>query len=130
MKKLIKIFILVVIITFIAILYVVSSSKRYTNSINRKIIEKTDIKEINYLNEYDGYYLVMDKEYLYVIDNKYKELLRIDQILMHDNNNKCDIIYENSQVMYFDDNLENGQLRYKYYDLYTYELVDEIVLGG
>ena len=130
MKKLIKIFILIVIITFIAILCVVSRSKRYTNDVNKKIIKKTDIKEIDYLNEYDGYYLVMDDEYLYVLNSEYKELLRIDPILMHSNSDNYDIIYKNNQVMYFADNLENGKLRYKYYDLYTYELINEIVLGG
>ncbi len=130
MKRVVIIFICLVIVSFMAILFITSGYNNSYRKTKKAIIKNTEIKEISYLNQYDNYYIVTNKEYLYVIDDKYHELLRIDQILIHDNTNKYDIIYKDGKVMYMADYLKKGKLTYKYYDLYTYELINEVVLGG
>ena len=96
MKKIIKIFISVLIIIFIFVLYMDYNDKRYEDRLKNKIINNTDVKEIEYINYYDSYYIVMDMENIYVLDNKY-----IGKLLV-----------------------------YEYYDLYTYELYDRVLVGG
>lgn len=130
MKKLIKIFISLLIIIFIFILYMDYNDKRYGDSLENKIINNTDIKEINYINHYVDYYIVMDMDNLYVLDLKYVEILKIDKILIHENKRKYDMIYKDGIVMYMNDYYKNKKLIYEYYDLYTYELLDRVLVGG
>ena len=128
MKRIVIVFISLVIVSFTAILFMVKGDS--DNKIKERIVKNIGIKEIHYLNQYDNYYLVMDDKYLYVISGDYKELLKIDKLLIHDNISNYDIIYRDNQVMYMDDYNKNGKMVFKYYDLYTYKLIDEIVLGG
>ena len=130
MKKIIKIFISVLIIIFIFVLYMDYNDKRYEDRLKNKIINNTDIKEIEYINYYDSYYIVMDMENIYVLDNKYIELLKIDKILIHENKKKYDMIYKDGMVMYMNDYYKGKLLVYEYYDLYTYELYDRVLVGG
>ncbi len=129
MKNVIKIFLLILLIIFIAILYIDYRDNRYINNIEKKIIKYTDIKKIDYLNVYNDYYLVMDDDNLYVLDEKYIELLKVDRILIHKNSNNYDIIYS-EKPMYIKDSYHNGKLSYEYYDLYSYEKIDNILVGG
>ena len=32
--------------------------------------------------------------------------------------------------MYFSDELNDDKLTYRYYDIHTYELIDEVLVGG
>ncbi len=130
MKKIIKIFISVLIIIFIFVLYMDYNDKRYEDRLKNKIINNTDIKEIEYINYYDSYYIVMDMENIYVLDNKYIELLKIDKILIHENKKMYDMIYKDGMVMYMNDYYKGKLLVYEYYDLYTYELYDRVLVGG
>jgi hypothetical protein len=106
------------------------NDKRYEDRLKNKIINNTDIKEIEYINYYDSYYIVMDMENIYVFDNKYIELLKIDKILIHENKKKYDMIYKDGMVMYMNDYYKGKLLVYEYYDLYTYELINRVLVGG
>ena len=108
----------------------VDNDNKYNNKIINKIINKNDIKEIDYINEYNDYYIVKGKEYLYVFDNKYNEIFKIDCVLIYENKNNYDIIYKDELLMYLNDYYKDNKLVYEYYDLYTYKLLDKIVLGG
>ena len=100
------------------------------NKYNERIISKTMIDSVIYYNKYDKYFIVMDNKYLYLLDNKYREIFKVDKIKIYDNINNYDIIYKNDLFMYMKDYYKNDQLIYEYYDLYTYELIDKVVLGG
>ena len=104
--------------------------QKNNHNLTTLITQKTKLTGIDYVNEYDDYYIVKDKTYLYIFDNKYEEILRIDNILIHDNKKNYAIIYKDNKVMYLNDYLKKNKLYYEYYDLYTYELIDKIVIGG
>lgn len=129
MKKLIKIFLSIFIIILLLIIYVDCRDYKSNRILEKKIIAETDVKKIVYLNIYGDNYIVMDDDNLYVFDKKYIELLKIDRILIHKNDKKYDIIFD-KQPMYMQDYYKDNRLHYVYYDLYTYEKIDEIVVGG
>lgn len=129
MKKLIKIFLSVLIIIFLLVLYMDYNDYKYVSKLEAKIIKHTDIKKINYINTYGKYYIVLDADNLYVFDNKYVELLKIDRILIHPNTKKYDIIYDEKPI-YIKDYYKDNKLYYEYYDLYSYEKVSSILVGG
>ena len=130
MKRIIKIFISLLIITFIFILYMDYNDRKNISKLEDKIVNNTDIKEIEYINYYDNYYIVMDMDDLYVFDKDYVEILKIDKILIHENKKKYDMIYKDGVVMYVNDYYKNKTLYYEYYDLYTYELFNKVLVGG
>ena len=128
MKKLVAIFVSVMIIIFLLISYMVHMDNKGTSNLEKIVIKKIGIKEFNYINKYDNYYIVLTDNYLYLYDNKFLELLKIDTALIHKNDKKYDIIYSNKQLMYFHDYVKNNKNTYEYYDLYTYEPIDKVVL--
>lgn len=118
------------VIIFILISYMVYVDKKDSNNLNDVIVKKTDIKKYNYVNKYDNYYIVLTDDYLYLYDNNFLELLKVDATLIYKNNKNYDIIYDGKQLMYFHEYINKNSNIYEYYDLYTYELIDKIVLGG
>lgn len=126
MKKMIKIFISVMISLFILILLVVKIDNKYDKNNYKIIMDKTDIKNISYVNRYGDYYIVLNDKYLYAINKEYKIVSEIDKILLYENSEKYDIIYDNELFMYLDD--DGG--KYRYYDIYSYKLAKEIDIGG
>ena len=129
MKKLIFIFISIMIVSFLLINYMVTSNHSYIDSLEKKIIDNTEISSINYINEYGDYYIALDDKYLYLINKEYNIIFDVDLSLIHKNTKNYDIIYTNDTLMYFSDKYKNGKLVYEYYDLYTYELIDKILVG-
>ena len=129
MKKLIKIFIGVLLIIFFFVLYISYRDNRYLNKLEKTIVKKMDIEVIKYLNIYGDYYIVMDDNNLYVLDNKYVELLKIDKLIIHENSENYDIIF-NEKPMYMNDYYKDNKLYYEYYDLYSYEKIDTEIVGG
>lgn len=130
MKKLVIVFICIMVIIFLSISYMVYVDRKDINNLNDMIVKKTDIKQYNYVNKYDDYYIVLTNDYLYLYDNNFLELLKVDATLIYKNNKNYDIIYDGKQLMYFHEYANKNKNIYEYYNLYTYELIDKIVLGG
>ena len=130
MKRLIKAFIVSLLIITFGIMYMVIDNNNYNNKLKKKIISNTDIKNVNYINKYNDYYIVKDNNYLYLFNNKYDELLKIDKILLCENNKNYDIIYNDEKLMYISDYYKGQTLVYEYYDIYTYELIKRVFVGG
>ena len=130
MKTVIKIFIGILLLLFFLILYMDIDNNKYQNSLENKIIKNTDVKIIKYINYYDKYYIVMDNTNLYLFDNDYKELLREDKVTISENKNNYDIIYKDGKFMYFSDELNDDKLTYRYYDIHSYEIIDQVLVGG
>lgn len=122
----IKIFISIMISLFILILLVVKVDNKYDKNNYKIIMDKTDIKNISYVNRYGDYYIVLNDKYLYAINKEYKIVSEIDKILLYENSEKYDIIYDNELFMYLDDDVG----KYRYYDIYSYKLAKEIDIGG
>lgn len=107
----------------------VSIDNDYLSDIERDIVKNTDILDIEYVNEYDGYYIVMDLEYIYLFSNDYVEIYKTKIEKLADNKNNYELVYRDNKIMYMDNYDDKKGVIFKYYDLYSYELIDEIVVG-
>ncbi len=130
MKKIVKIFIGIIILIFILILGMVRNNNKNYNKMIKEIENNTLVKEVEYINKYNNYFIVEDNEYLYLINDKYEIISEIDINLLYKNSKNYDIIYKDERFMYMEDNYKDGKLYYKYYDIYNYSLIDEIMVGG
>lgn len=126
MKKVIKIFIIIVILLFIMIISVIGIDNRDNKKLINDISNNTQIDNIKYINRYGEYYIVLNDKYLYAINKEYKAISELDKILLYENKNNYDIIYDNELFMY----MEEVNNIYKYYDIYSYELIREVDMGG
>lgn len=106
-----------------------NNNKNY-NKMIKEIENNTLVKEVEYINKYNNYFIVEDNEYLYLINDKYEIISEIDINLLYKNSKNYDIIYKDERFMYMEDNYKDGKLYYKYYDIYNYSLIDEIMVGG
>ena len=125
-----KIFIGIIILIFILILGMVRNNNKNYNKMIKEIENNTLVKEVEYINKYNNYFIVEDNEYLYLINDKYEIISEIDINLLYKNSKNYDIIYKDERFMYMEDNYKDGKLYYKYYDIYNYSLIDEIMVGG
>lgn len=129
MRKLVKIVVFGIIIIYLFICYQVWNDNEDIKKYNKLIIKNTDVNKINYLNIYGDKYIVMDDDSLYVFDKNYHELLDIDRILIHDNKNNYDIVYD-LKLMYQECIEKGNKIIYNYYDIYSYEFIKSVTLGG
>lgn len=129
MKKIIMIFIVVIITLFISMCIMVNIDNKYFNGLKKEISENTDITDIVYVNKYNEHYIAKDNEYIYLFNSNYEEITRIKLSLLYDNKKKYDIVYRDKTIMYMDNFKNKEGIIYRYYDIYTYELIDEIVIG-
>lgn len=129
MRKLVKIVVFGIIIVYLFICHQVWNDNEDIKKYNKLIIKNTDVDKINYLNIYGDKYIVMDDDSLYVFDKDYHELLDIDRILIHDNKNNYDIVYD-LKLMYQECIEKGNKIIYNYYDIYSYEFIKSVTLGG
>ena len=108
----------------------IGNDNRYYDKIKKIIEEECKIDNIIYINKYNDYYIVMDKEYLYLINSEYRIISEIDNNLLYENKENYDIIYDDEVFMYMDDEYIDDGVIYRYYDIYSYELINEIKVGG
>lgn len=130
MKKLIGIFIFVILFIFISMYIMTYIDKKDINNLRENILKNTDIKEVEYVNKYDNNYIVKNYEYVYLLNSNYEEIYKVKLDLLHNNDNNYDLIYRNNTIMYMDNYQSEEGIVFKYYDIYNYKLIDEIVVGG
>lgn len=128
MKKIIMVFILLVVIVFTFIIIIVSNNNKYTDNITKDIIANYKVNgKINYLNKSGLYYIIIDNVNLIVLDNNYKVVLEQEKIAR---NNKYNVVYKQNRLMYEEDKVIKGKIRYTYYDINTLEKIKDITIGG
>lgn len=130
MKKIIKIFISILVLTFVIIYIMVWIDKYNTNELKELIKNNTKITNINYINKYNLYYLITDDKYLYILKDNYEQINKTELNKIHNNHKNYEIIYQNDNAMYMNNYVNNDTIVFVYYDLYTYEKINEINLGG
>ena len=79
---------------------------------------------------YDGDYIVLGDKYLYLLNKKYNIILEVEKFLLYNNTKNYDIIYNDNRFMYFNDTYYDDEFIYEYYDIYTYELIKKVIVGG
>ena len=130
MKKILLLLVSIFIICFIVISLIVKNDNKYMNKLISNILDNTDLLMVEYVNYYDGYYIVRDTDKLYLFNNKYVEILSINLSLLFNKYDKYDIVYRNNALMYMSEDKNKEGIVFKYYDIYTGECIDEVIMGG
>lgn len=131
MKKLIIIFICLVVFLFGSVIYIVNRNNNYLNNILEDIKNNSEIKEdIIYYNKYNNYYIVLTKNNIIVLDKDYKEVYNNSTEKFQDKTSEYEIIYKIDIPMYEETKKEGNTIKYIYYDIYTLDKLDEIEIEG
>lgn len=131
MKKLIIIFVCLVVFLFGSVIYIVSRNNNYLNNILEDIKNNSEIKEdIMYYNKYNNYYIVLTKDNIIVLDKDYKEVYNNSTEKFKDKTSEYEIIYKTDIPMYEETKKEGNNIKYIYYDIYTLDKLDEIEIEG
>lgn len=130
-KKFILIIIVSLLIMWIALFYVVNNNKKYQSKLIEEVEKKYKTEEkIKTVNKYDNNYIVITKNKVIVLDSKYNNIKEEDLSSLAENINEYTLIYKNNKLMYEKIILKKDKVIYEYYDAYTYEYVNNLVLEG
>lgn len=129
MKRVLIVLISLLIIVFIIISFVVKNDNKYIEELEDIIIRNTDIEKMEYVNYYDNYYMVIDDNYLYLFDNEFDLIFSVDENMLFDKYYKYDIVYRDKTLMLMDNYKNKEGIIFKYYDIYTGECIDEIIIN-
>lgn len=130
MKKIIIILISLVVISFLSIAMLVSKNNKYEKSIEKQIKNNYKLEdEINYLNKYDLYYIILTTKNLIILDENYEEILKEDADIIK-LNKEYELVYRLNKVMYQKKKVLKDKIIYEYYDINNNEIIDTIEIGG
>ena len=118
--------ILFFLIYYLLIYTKVHSNDKYIDSIKSNITNKYKKINIDYVNEYGGYYIVVSNNNIIVLDFDYNEIIKdsVSNIKL----NKFDIVYKTNKIMYEETVLKNNKLIYNYYDIDSGKFMDSVIL--
>ena len=91
-------------------------------------IYKNDIKDIEYLNKDNNYYVVKDRDKVIVLDLNYEEVYSIDKSKLKDND--LDLVYRRNNLYYEEKIRDGDNLTYNFYNIDNNELAYQVLLGG
>ncbi len=129
MKKAIKILIIPIIIVIICILslsYTITKNKDYQDNMLKKIKKNYNINNIDYLNYYNNYYIIKNKEDIIVLNNKYEEVLK--EKISNIDTNKYELVYRDKKLMYEETTLKKDKVIYTYYDIKSGKEINQTTL--
>lgn len=121
---------LMVFIVLILGIYIYPSIKNdnYQKRLISDIYKNTDIKDIEYLNKDNNYYVVKDSDKVIVLDLNYEEVYSIDKSKLKDND--LDLVYRRNNL-YYEEKIKDGDnLTYNFYNIDNNELAYQVLLGG
>jgi hypothetical protein len=128
MKKKLPILLIIIIVIIIFILALPTiTNNHYQNNIIEELEQNTNLK-VEYLNQYNNYYIVKTNDKIIVFNTKYEEITEesLDKIATLD----YDIIYKSNTLMYEETIVSKNKVTYNYYDIYTKEKLDIIEIEG
>lgn len=128
-KKSVFILLMVFIVLILGI-YIYPSIKNdnYQKRLISDIYKNTDIKDIEYLNKDNNYYVVKDRDKVIVLDLNYEEVCSIDKSKLKDND--LDLVYRRNNL-YYEEKIRDGyNLTYNFYNIDNNELAYQVLLGG
>lgn len=110
------------------LLYPVIKNNGYQKGLVRDIYKNTKIENIEYLNKDNNYYVLISNNEIMVLDLNYEEVFRKkkDEIKSSD----MDLVYRKNNLYYEEKIREGKKLIYRFYDVSSLELEDEIKVGG
>ena len=128
MKKIVLILLGIFVSIYIIISLMVRNDKRYTLELYNEVYEKSKLEDIEYVNYYDNHYIVIDNDYLYLFNDEFNLIVNIDKSLLYDKYDNYDIIYKDMTLMLMDNYKNEEGIVYMYYDIYTGECIDKIII--
>ena len=128
-KKSVFILLMVFIVLILGI-YIYPSIKNdnYQKRLISDIYKNTDIKDIEYLNKDNNYYVVKDSDKVIVLDLNYEEVYSIDKSKLKDND--LDLVYRRNNLYYEEKIRDGDNLNYNFYNIDNNELAYQVLLGG
>lgn len=130
MSKKSVVILLMVFIVLILGIYIYPSIKNdnYQKRLISDIYKNTDIKDIEYLNKDNNYYVVKDRDKVIVLDLNYEEVYSIDKSKLKDND--LDLVYRRNNLYYEEKIRDGDNLTYNFYNIDNNELAYQVLLGG
>lgn len=121
---------LMVFIVLILGIYIYPSIKNdnYQKRLISDIYKNTDIKDIEYLNKDNNYYVVKDRDKVIVLDLNYEEVYSVDKSKLKDND--LDLVYRRNNLYYEEKIRDGDNLTYNFYNIDNNELAYQVLLGG
>lgn len=129
LKKIILVIILVLLIIFLAIFYVVNKNRNYEKDLIKEVQENYDIdNDIKQVNKYDHNYIIITEDKVIVLNSDYEKIKEEKITSIAKNTDNYTLIYKNNKLVYEKTILKDDKVVYEYYDAYTYEYIDNMIL--
>ena len=131
-KKQITIYLLGVLTILIIIFSIIAipciNNDKYEQKILKSIYDNTNIKNINYVNKSNNYYIIKNDTKAIVLDLNYDIIKELPLINLYQSNKP--LSYRKGNSYYEEKERTKNSLIYKYYNAENYEYAFEITVGG
>ena len=125
---LVGIILFILILVFISIIYPVMKNEDYNKKLFDDVYNNSNIKNINYVNKSNNYYIVKNDKEIVVMDLNYDKINSVNVSDIHDSD--LDIVYRRGNIYYEEKVNDKDKLIYKYYNINNGEFVFDITVGG
>ena len=125
---LVGIILFILILVFISIIYPVMRNEDYNKKLFDDVYNNSNIKNINYVNKSNNYYIVKNDKEIVVMDLNYDKINSVNVSDIHDSD--LDIVYRRGNIYYEEKINDKDKLIYKYYNINNGEFVFDITVGG
>lgn len=127
-KVLILILLLILIVPLLIIIYPVSRNNRYQKNLEERIYKNTSIKNINYINKDNNYYIIKNDKEIIVLDLNYEEVYKVE--LKDTKDLDKELTYRRNNLYYEDKVREKDKLTYKFYNISSGDEEYSLEVGG
>lgn len=125
---LVGIILFILILVFISIIYPVMRNEDYNKKLFDDVYSNSNIKNINYVNKSNNYYIVKNDKEIVVMDLNYDKINSVNISDIYDSD--LDIVYRRGNIYYEEKINDKDKLIYKYYNINNGEFVFDITVGG
>lgn len=125
---LVGIILFILILVFISIIYPVMRNEDYNKKLFDDVYSNSNIKNINYVNKSNNYYIVKNDKEIVVMDLNYDKINSVNVSDIYDSD--LDIVYRRGNIYYEEKVNDKDKLIYKYYNINNGEFVFDITVGG
>lgn len=100
----------------------------YNKKLFDDVYSNSNIKNINYVNKSNNYYIVKNDKEIVVMDLNYDKINSVNVSDIYDSD--LDIVYRRGNIYYEEKVNDKDKLIYKYYNINNGEFVFDITVGG
>lgn len=100
----------------------------YNKKLFDDVYSNSNIKNINYVNKSNNYYIVKNDKEIVVMDLNYDKINSVNVSDIYDSD--LDIVYRRGNIYYEEKINDKDKLIYKYYNINNGEFVFDITVGG